>query len=124
MDLATLLQGNNLLLMGGTVAVVTTMRTMFPVFFTKHWGERVLPLLPLLVAVIGALCGVSEGDTVSEKVAIGLLAGFTAGQLFKIGRTTFLGYGVTPKGEASETVKEVTTAASDPQGQPNTNVKE
>lgn len=114
MDLATLLQGNNLLLMGATVAITTTVRTMFPAFFTKHWGERLLPLLPLLIGIIGALIGVSEGDTVSEKIAIGLLAGFTGGQLFKIGRTTFMGYGVVPRGTPDEATKEVTTSPSDP----------
>ena len=95
LDLTSLITGNNLILAGGTFAIMATLRKSFKDFFATTFGQRVLPILPLLIAIGGALGGVCDGVTTwQDKVMLGCICGFAAGHLFKLGRTSLLGIGV------------------------------
>lgn len=103
MDFASLLAGKNITLMGGVFALTTTFRLSFKPFFESGLGERLMPLLPLLLGVAGAFLGMCENaPTGADKTGIGLVAGFAAGHLFKLGKTSVMGYGITPKTSKSD----------------------
>lgn len=113
MDFSALLVGKNFILLGGVFALTTTVRSTFKPFFDAGMGERLLPLVPLILGILGALMGISENaPTVADKVGIGLIAGFTAGHIFKLGKTSVLGYGVTKK--PKKDLPEGEPAAEDP----------
>lgn len=110
MDFSALLVGKNFVLLGGVFALTSTVRSTFKPFFDAGLGERLLPLVPLILGVLGALMGISENAPgVEDKVGVGLIAGFTAGHIFKLGKTSVLGFGVTPRPKKTEE-----PAASDP----------
>lgn len=95
LDLTSLLTGKNLLLTGGVFALTTAIREVFKVFFASASGQRILPVIPLIFGVAGALAGVCDGVVEWQgRLMLGLIAGFAAGHLFKIGKTTFMGSGV------------------------------
>ena len=107
MDLAALITGKNLLLMAGCFALTTVARKSAKPFFDAGIGERLLPLLPLLFGVLGALMGVCENaPTVGDKVVMGLIAGFAASHMFKLGKTTVMGFGVAPKKKKAKPLPE------------------
>ena len=98
MDLTSLVTGKNLVLAGGAFALTTTMRMSFKDFFKTRAGERLLPILPVLLGVIGALMGICENAaTWQDKLIIGFIAGFTAGHLFKMGKASVMGIGIPEK---------------------------
>lgn len=95
LDLTSLLTGKNLILTGGVFALTTALREMFKVFFVSTSGQRILPILPLVFGVAGALAGVCDGVTEWQgRLMLGLIAGFAAGHLFKVGKTSLMGAGV------------------------------
>jgi len=94
MDLTNLLDAHNLALAGGILALLGTAKRMAPKLFTSYWGQRLLPAIPLLMGVAGSLAGASNGDTSMDKVIIGILAGFTAANSFKVWKTTARGKGI------------------------------
>jgi hypothetical protein len=117
MDFSSLLVGKNFVLLGGVFALTTTLRSTFKPFFDMGMGERLLPLVPLILGILGALMGISENaPEVADKVGVGLIAGFSAGHLFKLGKTSVLGYGVTKKApkKPEDALPEGDPAAEDP----------
>jgi hypothetical protein len=95
LDFGSLLMGSNLLLTGGAFAATTAAKEMFKNFFSSVVGQRFLPVMPLAFGVIGAQAGVCEGaSTWQGRCMIGLIAGFTAGHTFKVGKTSVMGSGV------------------------------
>jgi hypothetical protein len=95
MDLTLILTGPNLLLAGGLFVVTTTLKSVFPGFFATKAGQRVLPILPLLLGVLGAFLGFASGSGAwQSQVVMGLLCGFAAANFFKIGKTTVMGWGL------------------------------
>lgn len=95
LDLASLVTGRNLVLAGAAFVITSTLRTTFKAFFATRLGTRMLPLLPIMLALIGAFLGVGEGaETWQDKLVLGLIAGFAAGHLFKMGKTSVMGIGL------------------------------
>ena len=95
LDLTSLFTGNNLILIGGVFALTTALRESFKSFFASSFGQRALPVIPLIFGIVGALAGVCDGVTTWQgKLMLGLIAGFAAGHLFTVGKTTLLGAGV------------------------------
>lgn len=98
MDVSTILTGTNLLLAGAIFVLLTVGRLVFPGFYVSRLGQRLLPVLPLVLGVVGALLGMcSNAPTWQEKVLVGIIAGFAASNLFKIGKTTVIGWGLPDK---------------------------
>jgi hypothetical protein len=106
MDLTSLITGKNLVLAGGVFALTTTIRMSFKEFFKTRGGERLLPVLPIVLGVIGALMGICENVTTwQDKLMVGVIAGFTAGHLFKMGKTSMMGIGL-PEKKGKEEIEE------------------
>jgi len=84
----------NLLLTGAVFALLQVLKMVVPKWSTTQIGQRLLPVIPLLLGVGGAMAGLCSASTWQEKLAIGIMAGFAAGQGFKIGKTTALGKGI------------------------------
>jgi hypothetical protein len=95
LDVSSLVTGKNLLLAGSVFALTTGAREMFKAFFASTLGQRFLPVLPLVLGVIGALLGICDGASEwQSRLAVGLIAGFAAGHLFKVGKTSLMGAGI------------------------------
>jgi hypothetical protein len=94
-DLTSLLTGNNLILVGACFGLTAALRSVFPEFFAAGLGHRLLPLLPLILGMLGALMGVCDGaSSIASKIMLGVIAGTAAGHGFKVGRTSILGFNV------------------------------
>ena len=87
----------NLMLVGAVFAVLQTLKMAIPKWSSTKLGQRLMPVIPEVLGVVGALAGLSSGKTWQENVAIGLMAGFAASKGFKFGKTTLLGKGVKDK---------------------------
>lgn len=92
--LDSLLTTSNLALSGAILAVITTAKRSFPKLSKKGWAQRVMPVLPLLLGVAGGLLGATDATELQEKVTIGLVCGFFAANVYKVGRTSVLGVGI------------------------------
>lgn len=102
MDITQILQPRNIALAGGVFAIMQAAKMSVPGFFASPWGKRTAPIFPLVLGVGMAMAGLGEGATRwQDRLLMGLLAGFTAAHLFKVGRTTMLGVGTQPETSAS-----------------------
>lgn len=111
MDISSLLTGRNAMLPVGVYAVTQALKMALPKVFQSSVGQRLVPLIPLVLGIGLALVGIGEGaPRWQDRILLGLLAGFTASHLFKVGKTSLLGWGIeatkedppaTPAGEAS-----------------------
>jgi hypothetical protein len=95
-DLSSYVTGENAALVAGVVAVCSTLKATFKGFFKGKVGQRLLPLMPVLLGTAGAMCGIGDAgaDTWQAKLVLGVICGFTAGQLFKAGKTSIFGWGI------------------------------
>jgi len=97
-DLSSLLTGENAAFVGGILALVSTLRGAFKKFFRSTKGQRLLPVLPVVLGIVAAMVGIGEAKEAlpqwQDKLVLGILAGFTAGQLFKAGKTSVFGWGI------------------------------
>lgn len=97
-DLALLMSGENAALVGCIVALISVLRSVFREFFTGRIGERLLPVLPVVMGIVATLIGFGTADemggTWQDKVVLGSVVGFAAGQIFKMGRTSVFGWGL------------------------------
>lgn len=92
-NLSTYFSGLNLLL-GMCAFVLTSMcKHLFAPFWKKPLGKRLLPIVPVAISVTLAFLGLREPtiQTWQETLAIGLVAGFSAAYLWKVGRASLLG---------------------------------
>ena len=95
MMLEELLTGRNISLAGGIFVVTWAIKGfLFPEFWKGRLGQRFLPLLPLALGLAGAFCGVCDCAVWQDKLLIGLIAGWASSNVFKIGRTSIMGYGL------------------------------
>ena len=121
MDLSLLLTGRNAMLPVGAYAATQTCKMLFPEVMKTKVGQRLLPVLPTLIGIVMALLGAGEGaEKIIDKVMLGLIAGFTASSLFKVGKTSLLGWGVsetetTPAATSAEAVPAPTASAASPE---------
>ena len=108
LDLTTLVTGYNLILAGGSFGLTSAIRAAAPEFFEARLGKRLLPLLPVILAVVGAVLGVCEGaETLQARVMLGILIGFFSGHLFKLGKTSVMGAGLPERRGRSNSVNTV-----------------
>jgi len=95
----------NVALVGATLTLISIARAVLKEFFAGRVGQRLLPVLPLVLAMLLAILGLGEAKGMvglSDKLVIGFMAGITAAQLFKIGKTCAMGYGLPEKASKSD----------------------
>ena len=106
-DLSGLLTPQNALLAGSILPIVEALRRIVPGFFQTTVGQRLLPVLPLLVGVGAVFCGLgSAGPDMLNKIIVGVIAGAVAGHSYKTMKTSAMGSGVTAPETKREEVKE------------------
>lgn len=109
-DLSSLLTGENAALIGAIVALLSTVKAVWPSLFTKPMVMRFLPLMPIVLGVAAVFIGFGDaGYAISEwqsKLLLGCLVGFTSGQLYKAGRTSIFGWGLKGPQEAPADLSE------------------
>lgn len=97
-DLTTLLSGENAALIGAVVAILSTLKSMFPKRFQSRKVKRFVPLMPIAIALLAVFLGFGEAGEFEmrwqARIVLGCLIGFTAGQLYKAGRTSIFGWGL------------------------------
>ena len=87
-------------LVGTTLMGLMLARRYFPWIFESHWGERLLPVLPAIIAVAAAQLGMGGAHgTWIDKLKMGIMAGFAASSIYKVGKTTVAGKGLTNAAE-------------------------
>lgn len=103
-DLSKLFSGENAALVGGIIAVLSTLRATFPKVFAKGLVKRLLPVFPVVLGVVAMLLGfgtaVDAETTWQNRMLLGCVTGFTAGQLFVTGKRSVFGFGLTDKKES------------------------
>ena len=97
-DLTLLLTGENAVLVGCIIALISTARALMKEQFEKPIVQRLLPIAPILLGIGLALLGFgsvegSDGGW-QDCLVLGVVAGFAAGQLFKAGKTSLFGMGL------------------------------
>ena len=100
MDMSSIANAENAALIGATLTLISMVRGVFKEWFAGRIGLRLLPLLPLIVAMGLAAIGFGEADGMDgmkDQLMLGFMAGIAAGQAFKIGKTSAMGYGLPEK---------------------------
>jgi len=117
LDVTSFFEGRNLLLYAGifmlTGAVVSVGNVGEKKFFLTDLGQRLMPIIPLVIGVLLAVVGVSEPMASKMDAAVfGMISGGIVGHAYKTGRTSVLGYGLPNK---VGTKPEVLTEATEPE---------
>ncbi len=86
-----MLMGKNLWLVAGIFVLMQTGKMIFPTVWTNKIMLRLDPLIPLLLGVAGAFCGLSNATDPKNETLMGFVLGFLAAHVFTLGRTTLLG---------------------------------
>lgn len=89
-----LLTQGTMKLAGGVFVLMAATRHVFAEAFASKIGQRLLPVLPLGFGIIGGLIGVTDAKSVADKITVGMIGGFAASHIFKVGKTTVLGWGL------------------------------
>lgn len=96
--LSSLLTGENAGLIGAIVALISMAKAVKPQLFLKPRFKRIVPILPVILGLVAVFLGFgTAGDSVTDwqdRIVLGVLIGFTAGQLYKAGRTSIFGWGI------------------------------
>lgn len=100
-----LITGKNISLAGGVFVVISASRKPLQPFWDTPFGQRLLPLSPLILGVAGALIGMADAESWQDRLVIGLIAGYASAHTFKVGKTTLLGYGLTDEDTEVPTVQ-------------------
>lgn len=94
MDLNAHVTGRNLILAGSVFACTQTLKQAFPAFWASPWGQRLMPVVPVVLGVVGMFLGLGEGAARwTDKVVTGALVGAVAATAFQVGKQTLLGWG-------------------------------
>lgn len=93
-DVQSLISGPNLGLAACAAVVTGLFRSIVPAWWTTSVGQRLLPTLPILIGVVGALLGLGDASVFGNRLVLGILAGAVAAHGYKVGRTTMLGRGL------------------------------
>jgi len=97
-DPSTLVSPKNFALAASILVVISFARNIAPALFSKRWMQRVLPVLPLLLSSAAFAFGfgdAGETPTWQDKLIAALLTGAASSSIYKFGRTTVLGRGMT-----------------------------
>jgi len=89
-----LLTGRNIELAAAVFIVMSLIRMPFKAFLGTKIGQRVMPVLPVLLGISGAFVGLCDGAVWKDKLLIGLIAGWASSHTFKLGRTSIMAYGL------------------------------
>ena len=92
-DISPLLSGQHATLVGVVFGATTVVKQVAADFFRTRLGQRLLPLVPLVLGVLGAFSGLADAATNLDRTVIGLVSGLIASHSFKVGRTTVMGRG-------------------------------
>jgi hypothetical protein len=93
MDLTAYVTGQNLVLAGGVFALTQGLKQAFPGFWASTWGQRCLPVVPLVFGVTAMFLGLGEGAVRwSDKALTGVMIGAVAATAFQVGKQTLLGW--------------------------------
>lgn len=88
----SLMTGANGLLALVVFALCVTLKQSLKGFFNTAVGQRLLPVLPLVLGVGLALLGLCTATRWQDRVIVGVLAGFAAAHVYKLGKDTVLGH--------------------------------
>lgn len=93
MDLAS---ERNAAVASAVVVIVQVVRNGAPTFFESKTGQRILPLVPVILGVLAGYLGFCEipAQTWQNKLMAGLLIGASANAMYKLARTTVMGQGL------------------------------
>lgn len=89
-----MISGKNLMLSGAVFAVVASVKTVAPSIQSSKVGQRLLPILPVILGALAALagfCDVALAPRWQDRVVVGILSGAFSGHFFKMGKTSLLG---------------------------------
>ena len=95
-----MLSGANVVLIAIILTVTGAIKSIFPDCFGSKTGQRILPIIPIVLGIAGALAGLGSpgaAATILDKVMVGLMSGLSAAISFKLARTTVLGKGIDAK---------------------------
>lgn len=83
----------NLLLAAAIYVLVTALKQALPGLTTTRLGRRVLPILPVILGVLGALAGFVDSaiDRLPDRIAVGVLSGAFSAWGFKFVQKTVRG---------------------------------
>lgn len=101
MNPTDLLTGANAALVAIILVITGAVKSIFSDFFLSSLGQRLLPLLPIVLGVGLSFLGLGAATTVVDKIMVGLLSGLTAAMSFKLGKTSVLGQGIEDKSAKS-----------------------
>lgn len=98
MEATELINGANIVLVTLVLAITSGLKIAFDSFFSSKLGQRLLPIVPIILGVIGGLVGIADpAETIVDKITVGFLSGLSAAVAYKLGKTTILGQGVKEK---------------------------
>lgn len=111
LDVTSFFEGRNLLLYAGIFMLTGAITNIGNVgkkkFFMSDLGQRIMPIIPLLIGVLLAIAGVCEPMASKADAAVfGMISGGIVGHAYKTGRTSVMGYGLPAKAEAVELTEE------------------
>lgn len=92
-QLANIVTGTNLSLAIAVNVILVVIRTLAPEAFKTPIGQRILPVLPILLGLPLAML-LSDIARWQDRLVMGFLVGFVASTMFKVGRTSILGMGL------------------------------
>lgn len=96
-ELTDLVTGKNIALAAVISIFIGSLKWLFPTLAPSKFGQRYLPLFPVVVGVALALMGFGDPALAprwQDQVLLGALAGFASGHLFNMGKKSLFGMGV------------------------------
>lgn len=96
-ELTDLVTGKNLALAAVISIFIGSLKWLFPTLAPSKFGQRCLPLFPVLVGIALALCNFGDPGEAArwqDKLVLGALAGFASGHVFNMGKKSLFGMGV------------------------------
>ncbi len=94
MDLTAHVTGRNLILAGSVFAFTQMLKQAFPTFWASAWGQRLMPVVPVVLGVVAMFLGLGEGAARwTDKIVTGVMVGAVAATAFQVGKQTVLGWG-------------------------------
>lgn len=95
MDLASMLTDPSKAALPIAAGVLTQVLRASLSGLERHgWGKRLLPLLPVIIAVALAMAGVGAAGAWRERLLFGIFSGALAGHGYKLLKTTLAGRGL------------------------------
>ena len=89
-----ILSGASATLVTIIIAMLSILKSVFAEFFASNLGQRLLPVIPIVLGMFGGLLGLTAAVGLKAQLVAGFLTGISASFLFKVGKTTVLGQGI------------------------------